>query len=149
MKIDFFISFENGLSRTTSQQKGEAIKYKWDPKLKQRVPYIDHYRKSNVQSLRNQLILKMKKYRPAQPSDKPIRLTMIFYFDIKSPKKLWGKYKTTRPDVENFYKECADVMTECGFWLDDSQIVDLRLMKYYAEKATIYIKMEELEDEHT
>ena len=149
MKIDFFISFENGLSRSTSQQKGEAIKYKWDPKLKQRVPYIDHYRKSNVQSLRNQLTLKMKKYRPEQPSDKPIRLTMIFYFDIKSPKKLWGKYKTTRPDVENFYKECADVMTECGFWLDDSQIVDLRLMKYYAEKATIYIKMEELEDEHT
>lgn len=149
MKIDFFMSFENGLSRTTSQQKGEAIKYKWDPKLKQRVPYIDHFRKSKVQSLRNQLILKMKKYRPAQPSDKPIRLTMIFYFDIKSPKKLWGKYKTTRPDVENFYKECADVMTECGFWSDDSQIVDLRLMKYYAEKATIYIKMEELEDEHT
>ena len=74
---------------------------------------------------------------------------MIFYFDIKSPKKLWGKYKTTRPDVENFYKECADVMTECGFWSDDSQIVDLRLMKYYAEQATIYIKVEELEDEHT
>ena len=40
-------------------------------------------------------------------------------------------------------------MTELGFWKDDSQIVDLRLVKYYAEQATIYIKVEELEDEHT
>lgn len=149
MKIDFFLHFEDGMPSGTAQMKGERISYKFDPKTKKRVPYIDHYRRPEVQALRNRLTYMMKRYRPEQPSGKPIRLTMIFYFDIKSPKKLWGKYKTTRPDVENFYKECADVMTECGFWSDDSQIVDLRLMKYYAEKATIYIKMEELEDEHT
>lgn len=146
MKIDFFLHFDKGMPSGTAQQKGERIGYKFDPKKKKVVPYIEHYRKPEVQILRNQLKYMIKRYRPEKPSDKPIRLTMIFYFDIKSPKKLWGKYKTTRPDVENFYKEIADVMTECGFWSDDSQIVNLQLKKYYAEKATIYIKVEELED---
>lgn len=149
MKIDFFINFENGLSRSTSQEKGERISYRYDPEAKKKVPYIDHYRKSNVQSLRNQLILKMKKYRPAQPSDKPIKLEVYLYFNIKSPKKLWGKYKTTKPDCDNYVKEIKDVMTKCGFWKDDNQVVDLHVVKYYAEKGTIYIRMEELEDEHT
>ena len=149
MKTDFFLRFEKGMPSGTAQQKGERIRYKFDPKTRKKVPYIDHYRIPEVQALRNQMKYMMKKYRPEQPSDKPIRLTVIFYFDIKRPKKIWGTYKTTRPDVENFYKEIADVMTELGFWKDDSLIVDLRLVKYYAEQATIYIKVEELEDEHT
>ena len=147
MKNDFFLRFEKGMPSGTAQMKGERILYKRQGS--KMVPYIDHYRKPEVQALRNQLTYMIKKYRPEKPSDKPIRLTVIFYFDIKRPKKIWGKYKTTRPDVENFYKEIADVMTDCGFWGDDSQIVDLRLTKYYAEQATIYIKVEELEDEHT
>lgn len=146
MKIDFSINFENGLSRSTSQEKGERISYKFDPETKKRVPYIDHYRKSNVQSLRNQLILKMKKYRPEQPSDKPIKLEVYLYFNIKSPKKLWGKYKTTKPDCDNYVKEIKDVMTLLKFWKDDNQVVDLRVVKYFAEKGTIFIRMEELED---
>lgn len=146
MKIDFFISFENGLSRSTSQEKGERISYKFDPETKKKVPYIDHYRKSNVQSLRNQLILKMKKYRPTQPSDKPIKLEVYLYFNIKSPKKLWGTYKTTKPDCDNYVKEIKDVMTLLKFWKDDNQVVDLRVVKYFAEKGTIFIRMEELED---
>ena len=147
MKTEIYLHFEKGMPSGTAQMKGERILYKRQGS--KMVPFIDHYRKPEVQALRNQLTYMIKKYRPEKPSDKPIRLTVIFYFDIKRPKKIWGKYKTTRPDVENFYKEIADVMTDCGFWVDDSQIVDLRLTKYYAEQATIYIKVEELEDEHT
>ena len=145
MKNEIYLQFEEGLPRATAQQKGETIKYKRiGSKL---IPYIEHYRKPEVQRLRNILTYKLKRYRPEKPSDKPIRLTMIFYFDIKSPKKLWGKYKTTRPDVENFYKEIADLMTSLGFWSDDSQIVDLHIIKYFSEKGHIYIRLEEIEDE--
>ena len=88
----------------------------------------------------------MKRYRPQQTSDKPIRLTVILYFDIKAPKKLWGTYKTTKPDCDNYVKEIKDVMTLLKFWKDDNQVVDLRVVKYFAEKGTIFIRMEELED---
>ena len=38
-------------------------------------------------------------------------------------------------------------MTEVGFWNDDAQVVDLHVIKRFAEKATIYIQLEELSDE--
>ena len=144
MKTEFYLHFPEGLPRATSQEKGEAIRYKRiDGKV---LPYIDHYRKPKVQALRNELPLKMKRYRPEQTSEKPIRLTVILYFDIKAPKKLWGTYKTTKPDCDNYVKEIKDVMTQLKFWKDDNQVVDLRVIKYFAEKGTIFIRMEELED---
>lgn len=144
MKTEFYLHFPEGLPRATAQQKGEAIRYKKsDGKV---LPYIDHYRKPKVQALRNELTLKMKRYRPEQTSEKPIRLTVILYFDIKAPKKLWGTYKTTKPDCDNYVKEIKDVMTLLKFWKDDNQVVDLRVVKYFAEKGTIFIRMEELED---
>ena len=144
MKTEFYLHFPEGLPRTTAQMKGEAIRYKKENgKI---LPYIDHYRKPKVQALRNELTLKMKRYRPKQTSEKPIRLTVILYFDVKSPKKLWGTYKTTKPDCDNYVKEIKDVMTLLKFWKDDNQVVDLRVVKYFAEKGTIFIRMEELED---
>lgn len=144
MKLEFYLHFPEGLPRATSQEKGEAIRYK---KVNGKIlPYIDHYRKPHVQALRNELMLKMKRYRPEETSEKPIRLTVILYFDIKAPKKLWGTYKTTKPDCDNYVKEIKDVMTLLKFWKDDNQVVDLRVVKYFAEKGTIFIRMEELED---
>ena len=147
MKNEMYLQFPEGLPRATSQMKGETIKYKRvGPKL---IPYIEHYRKPQVQYLRNLLTYKLKRYKPEKPSDKPIRLTVILYFDVKSPKKLWGTYKTTKPDCDNYVKEIKDVMTLLGFWKDDNQVVDLHVIKYFAEKGTIFIRMEELEDEST
>ena len=133
------------MPKGTAQEKGERIAYRFEGGKK--IPYIDHYRKSEVQASRNQLTLMMKKYRPKQPSDRPIRLVVCLYFNISKPKKLWGKYKTTRPDCDNYVKEIKDVMTDLKFWNDDAQVVDLRVIKRYSEKATIYINMEELDDE--
>jgi Holliday junction resolvase RusA-like endonuclease len=90
---------------------------------------------------------KLLPHQPGHPSDAPIRLFIVLYFDKKSPKKLWGTYKTTRPDADNFCKALIDQMTQVGFWTDDSQIVDLRIKKYYAEKASIFIEWEEVFNE--
>lgn len=145
MKSEFYLHFENGIPKATAQQKGERIKYRIIGG--KRVPYIDHYRKPEVQAQRNQLIYMMKKYKPKQPSDKPIRLLVCLYFDIKQPKKLWGTYKTTRPDCDNYVKEIKDAMTVSRFWKDDNQVVELRVVKRYAEKASIYIRVEELPED--
>ena len=90
---------------------------------------------------------KLLPHKPGHPSDAPIRLFIVLYFDKKSPKRLWGTYKTTRPDADNFCKALIDQMTQVGFWTDDSQIVDLRIKKYYAEKASIFIEWEEVFNE--
>ena len=82
---------------------------------------------------------------PQMPSEKPVRLFICLYFDKRSPKKLWGKYKVTRPDCDNFCKALIDQMTKAGFWQDDSQVADLHIKKYYAEKASIYIEWQEIE----
>lgn len=84
-------------------------------------------------------------HRPEKPAEGPIRLFICLYFDIKSPKKLWGKFKVTRPDVDNFCKAFVDCMTQDGYWLDDAQIVDFHVKKYYAEQASIYVEYEEIE----
>ena len=90
---------------------------------------------------------KLLPHKPSHPSDAPIRLFIVLYFDKKSPKKLWGKYKTTRPDADNFCKALIDQMTQVGFWNDDSQVADLHIIKRYAAEAQIYIELEELPDE--
>ena len=145
MSTQFYLSFEDGMPKGTAQQHGERIGYKRiGGKL---VPYIDHYRKANVQLARNMFTVKMKPYRPKQPSERPIRLLVCLYFDVKQPKKLWGKYKTTRPDCDNYVKEIKDAMTVSRFWKDDNQVVELRVVKRYAEKASIYIRVEELPED--
>ena len=107
MNTQFYLNFEDGMPKGTAQQHGERIGYKRiGGKL---VPYIDHYRKANVQLARNMFTVKMKPYRPKQPSERPIKLLVCLYFDVKQPKKLWGKYKTTRPDCDNYVKEIKDV----------------------------------------
>lgn len=83
-------------------------------------------------------------HKPDHPSEVPIRLFICLYFDIKSPKKLWGNYKATRPDADNFCKALIDQMTQVGYWKDDSQVADLRIIKRYSEKASIYIEWEEI-----
>lgn len=138
MKNSFILTFERGLPHTTSQQKSEAVRYRRDG-----TAYIQHYRKDKVQDFRDSLVLRMKKYAPKEQLTGPIKLEICVYFDTKTRSK-WGKYKTTRPDCDNFVKEIQDVMTLLKFWKDDAQVVDLRVVKIYSEKASISISYEEL-----
>jgi Holliday junction resolvase RusA-like endonuclease len=88
----------------------------------------------------------LKRFAPDVPSKKPIRLSVHFFFDIKDKSKR-GSWKTSRPDVDGYLKEFQDAMTECGFWEDDSQVVDLRIRKSYSENGEggIIVEIKELE----
>ena len=50
-------------------------------------------------------------------------------------------------NYDEYKQKVIDQMTQVGFWTDDSQIVDLRIKKYYAEKASIFIEYEEVFNE--
>lgn len=126
------------MPKGTAQMKGEAVRYRRDGSA-----YIQHYRTDNVQNFRDSLILRMKRYAPKERMTGPIKLEIYVHSDTKTRSK-WGKYKVTRPDCDNFVKEIQDVMTKLKFWKDDAQVVDLRVVKIYSEKASIFISYEEL-----
>lgn len=77
--------------------------------------------------------------------DVPIILDVIFTFKHQK-KKLWGKYKPTRPDLDNLLKNLQDYMTKIGYYADDSQIVVLCARKFYGNKNKIEIEISEVSD---
>lgn len=130
--IDRFFLYFPTMPKSTAQQKrynGRTHTYFKDKRL------IDAEQK---------FYAALKPYAPKHPSEKPISLHVWFYFDIKERKK-WGQPKTSKPDVDNFCKAFIDQMGKCGFFRDDSQITDLHIEKFYAEKATIVVQWKEID----
>lgn len=142
MRKNFTIYFEDGLPKGTAQQKGEKVCYK-RRKDGSIYGYVHHYKKEIVRLTRREFVYRLGKYAPAMPSEKPVRLMIWVCFDVKN-RNLWGKYKTTRPDCDDWAKEFIDALGEVGFFLDDSQVVDLRVVKTYAEKASVSVQIEDL-----
>lgn len=133
MNGQFYLHFET-MPKGTAQQKGVYV-INGKPHF---------YEKPVVKNARNEFLREMRQYRPKKPTDKPVKLTVTFYFDVKG-RHLWGKPKATKPDTDNYIKLLKDCMTETGFWLDDSQVVDEHVKKFYAEKATIAVYWEEVQ----
>ena len=134
MKDEFFLNLDS-MPRTTHQQKGVFV-INGKPHF---------YEKGKVEGARRVFTYALKPHRPKMLSDRPIKLFVWFAFDVKDKSK-WGKYKTTKPDTDNYSKLFKDCMTDVGFWIDDAQVVDERIRKTYSEKATIFVRWEELED---
>lgn len=139
----FILHFET-MPKGTAQQKGECIRYKFVGD--KRVPYVHHFKKASVSALRTELEWRLKQFKPKTPAEVPVRLFLVLYFDIKDKSK-WGKVKDTRPDCDNSAKELIDAMTDLGFWEDDALVADLHIKKYYAEKASIYVEWEVINDD--
>ena len=73
-----------------------------------------------------------------------VRLYAVWNFPIKDKKK-WGKLKTTRPDTDNVEKMLKDEMTRLGFWKDDAQVCVEIILKYWSEKGSITIMVDEVD----
>lgn len=131
MNGQFYMHFET-MPKGTAQQKGVYVR--------NGKPYF--YTKDKVENAKALFMRELIPNRPKKPSVEAIKLTVIFYFDVKN-RSLWGKPKTTKPDTENYLKLLKDCM-EGLFFVNDAQIVDEHVKKYYAEKATIAVYWEEV-----
>lgn len=144
MKDQFYLHFET-MPKGTSQEK----------RLNRKTGVF--FKSSNVASAEKEFMYALLPHKPELPAVRPIRLTVWFAFDTKDKKKWcqdmpkdeaeeWAgfMFKPTRPDTDNYLKLFKDCMTKVGFWLDDAQVVDERVIKTYAEKATIMVRWEEI-----
>lgn len=128
------ITFEiPGKFKGTAQQKGVYA----------RGSKVIFYEKPEIVELRNKLYYYCKPHRPPQPFGGAVRLKVIFYYKA-SRKKDIGQFKTTRPDLDNLNKLLWDVLTETGFFKDDSQIVIFEARKGYGTEAKIKIEISEI-----
>lgn len=134
IKKEFVLFFENQIPTVTAQQKRFSFKTKhtYEPK-----------RLADTRKLFMQLLEKEK---PEFKLVGPVRLEIEFHYATKEKKKL-GKYKTTRPDLDNTVKLLQDCMTRTEFWDDDNQVVILHLVKKWDSEPYIKVRVTEVEDD--
>ncbi len=73
--------------------------------------------------------------------DGAVRLALTFFFERpkshlrKSGALRYGSpiFHIAKPDCDNAAKAVMDVLTNAGFWLDDSQVAALNVCKRYAD----------------
>lgn len=108
------------------------------------------YEKKSAREARELLTLMLRKYKPSEPIDGAVRLTVRWFFKnytiyrgrrVKNHKQ---KYKTTRPDTDNMVKGLKDVLTHLGYWNDDAQVAEEFCGKYWSDTPRIEIEIEHL-----
>lgn len=85
--------------------------------------------------------------RPPSRFEGPVRLRIEWVSPWRSaePKRERAKGEKLcdrRPDCDNLCKLVLDVLTQAGFWVDDAQVADLRLVKKWGDRPGIGIRIE-------
>ncbi len=98
------------------------------------------------------IALFVRQHVPPVPLVGPLRVDMAFV--LPRPASLNRKADpeglipmAKRPDRDNLVKGTQDALSAAGFWIDDAQICDGRIAKFYAEKggvARIEVSVEEI-----
>jgi Holliday junction resolvase RusA-like endonuclease len=120
----------------TAQQKGERVIMGKGGK-----PFIHHFEKSKVSRGRRLLenaILDAIGDKPIVKAEKgtAVYVAVSFVYPLGSqPKRMAGKYKTTRPDGDNLVKGLFDSCTRLGFWDDDAQLQIGGVFRRYAHEG--------------
>lgn len=135
--MSILIEIPGNPSSKTAQQKGEAVVH----------GHIHHYKKASVREAERVLSWQLKRFVPDEPLTGPIRLRVEWFFELKKQKR--EEWKITRPDLDNLEKGLLDVMTDLGFWRDDSQIVVKITTKKVVPVGSgkLIIEIEEIQDE--
>lgn len=130
MKIEFFHPMQK-IPTVTAQEKGVNFRSK------------KFYTKPEIKAVENLYKAMLLSHRPQQPMRGAISLKVSFRFPLTKGHHE-GDYKITKPDTDNMLKLLKDVMTDVGYWKDDSQVAYEVVKKTYSKDSGIYICTEEL-----
>ncbi len=109
------------------------------------------YTHSKQRARQGELIRHLKPHVPSAPLAGPLEIEIVCYLPVP---KSWTKANCTsalmghirpdkKPDADNLAKHLLDAMTAAGFWLDDAQVVELSVKKYYGDAAGWIVRLGE------
>lgn len=103
-----------------------------------------HYDSQEIKAIRGMFEAKLSKHAPGKPFEKGVKLTVIWIFETKSKNKD-GCPKLTKPDTDNVEKLFKDCMAKVGFFKNDAQVFDERVVKMWGILPGIFVEIEEAE----
>lgn len=137
MHIEFTMDGEP--PRITAQQKGLMV----------RGGRPMFFTKKKVADQERGLMARMRPYAPKTPYTASVEVSLGFYFPFPkgTPKRVLAANEdipmTRRPDIDNLAKGFLDAMTKCGFWVDDSQIAKIEMVKRYSQHPRTEVVVDE------
>lgn len=100
---------------------------------------VSIYTPSVAKAWKEDLIAGALEQLPRRTLEGPVRVDTIFL--LPRPKRLMRKRDpegriphTSKPDVENLYKVILDALTAAGAYVDDAQVCEGRILKFYHAK---------------
>jgi Holliday junction resolvase RusA-like endonuclease len=136
MTIQFFVHGE-----PRGQPRPRAFARKFGNKYSARV-----YNPATAEGWKSQIAMAAKPYVPVTPLEGPLSVDLTFMFPRPKSHYRTGKHvgelrpdapthHTVKPDRDNAEKCVTDTMTTIGFWRDDCQICDGKIVKLYTDKV--------------
>lgn len=132
MTLEFFMVMKNPPTTTHQQKQVRVVNGK---------PIF--YEPDDLKAARAKLMAHLGQHVPEKKYNNSIRVYVKWCFPLTG-KHTDGKYKHTKPDIDNSQKLLFDCMTDLGYWKDDSLVVSLIAEKFWADMPGIYIKIEEV-----
>ena len=96
------------------------------------------YEDPRLADARQKLRAHLGKHRPTNPLEGAVTMVTVWNFPAGGKHKD-KEYRITRPDTDNLQKLLKDCMTAEGFWQDDAQVCDERIIKRWANQPGIWI----------
>tara|TARA_R110000772_G_scaffold142441_5_gene252108 strand:+ start:2139 stop:2651 length:513 start_codon:yes stop_codon:yes gene_type:complete len=137
---DFFIIID---PPRTTHQSGQTIMRRKDGSV-----FVGQ--NSKARRLAQKLSVLLKPHAPKIPYSGAICLTIHWQYPWRKSEPKYNRTLgvlpcITRPDADNLAKLFIDAMGKAGFFLDDSQVFDLRFLKLFADKPGIGCNITEIE----
>lgn len=142
-RLDFFLDIIP--PTITAQQKGQRVVVPKHGK-----PFVHHFVKKEVEAAQKQFSRALFPFLPKQPMLGPLRIVEEWRWpwresEPKRNRAMGWKWKDVAPDFENISKALVDEMGKLGFFKNDGQICDGRVLKKWSDIPGIRITLEKLD----
>lgn len=147
--IEFFVPW------TVSAKQGRQHRVRYGANGK---AFAQSYTAADVRENAESLATFVAKHRPQEPMAGEIRAVfkVVYAFRADQLKKREAALrrgrefpaeipKGTKPDCDNCCKQIADTLERTGFFANDSQIYDVRIVKVWGLQPGVFIKLESTE----